>query len=81
MSFKNINIPLSFVGVLLLRILFKGATIGDSIALSALCSLYGYTKYLTFKVEIPINDSLKIDIENLKNAVGSLKIAKSMGRI
>jgi hypothetical protein len=77
---KKINYPLSAMLVLGARLVVKGASIGDAVALAALCGLYAYTLYLASKIETPINDSVKNDLEQLRNAVQSLKIAKTFGK-
>ena len=77
---KNINFSLLFIAILLARITFKGANIGDSIAVAALSALHGYGQYLKSKKEIIVNADIKRDIELLKSSVDSLKIARAMSR-
>lgn len=60
-----------------LRIIIKGASVGDSIALFAVCALYGYQAWVESKKEAPINETVKQQVQELRDAVNSLKIAKS----
>jgi hypothetical protein len=59
------------------RILIKGASVGDSIALFAVCALYGYQTYVESRKEIPINDTIKQQVSELRDAINSLKVAKT----
>jgi hypothetical protein len=74
------KIALSAMLVFGLRLVIKGAGIGDACALAALCGLYGFILYLDSKREVPINDQVKSELEQLRSAVQNLKLAKSVGR-
>jgi hypothetical protein len=75
------------VGVLLVRILYLGASVGDSFALIGLCGLYGYFLFLESKKEVPANKELKEkvnalqeELKQLQDKVGSLKMSNIIGR-
>lgn len=78
MFYKNPSfICMSVFGV---RLVALGATIGDSIAMCALCALYGYTQYLEHKQIKPINESVLQELAHVRDTVNALKVAKSFGR-
>jgi hypothetical protein len=77
---KNINFPLLFLGILLLRDSIKGANVGDAIALAAVAGLYGYKLFLESKQKVE-DASLRSEVAQIRQAVDSLKIAKAMGRM
>ncbi len=78
-------ISLGAVLVFGLRLVIKGASIGDAGALAALCALYGFSLYLETKKQQPINDSFKaevrLELEQIKTSMNGLKISKAFGRI
>jgi len=80
--FTNIkpHYPLILFILFSLRLIIKGSDLGEALALGVLASLYGYTLYLAHNKEKPINESIHTEIDNLKNTVNALKIAKSVGR-
>lgn len=65
--------PLIALGVFLCRTLITGASIGDSIELSALSALYAYYLYLESKKEPEANKQLKDDVASLREQMGSLR--------
>ena len=78
MFYKNPSfVAMAIFGV---RLVVFGAAIGDSIAMCALCALYGYTQYLEHKREKPINDSVLAELAHVRDTVNALKVAKSFGR-
>jgi hypothetical protein len=74
------NISLAATLIFGLRLVIKGAGIGDACALGALCALYGFILFLDSKKEVPINDQVKSELEQLRSAVNNLKLAKTVGR-
>jgi hypothetical protein len=76
---QKLNFPLLFLGILILRDVIKGASVGDAIALAAVAGLYGYQLYCENK-KVVIDESIRRDIEQLKHSVDGLKVAKSMSR-
>lgn len=77
---KKINPALAATLIFATRLVILGASIGDAVALIGLCALYAYTLYLDSNKEEPINDQIKSEVEQLRNAVNALKVAKSLGR-
>ncbi len=72
-SLKNANIPcLGFIAVTA-HIVMSGAGIGDAIALSAICALYGYKSYLE-KKEVDLLKSVEKELSTIKSEVSSLKL-------
>jgi len=72
-SLKNANIPcLGFIAVTI-HIVMNGAGIGDAIALSAICALYGYRSYLD-KKEGELIRVISQELNAVKTEVSSLKI-------
>ena len=71
---------LGLVAALVLRSVIYGASIGDAIAIAAVCGLHAYTNYLASTKVPDINESLRADLAEIKSTIGALKIAKSMGR-
>lgn len=63
-----------------LRCIVFSASIGDSFVLFALSALLAYQFFLESKKELPINDNIKLQIGELKDAVNALKMGKSLGR-
>jgi Ca2+/Na+ antiporter len=59
---------------------FKAINIGEALAISALCVLYGYTLFLDSKREAPINEEVKKELQELRSAVSALKVARAYGR-
>jgi hypothetical protein len=77
---KHISPTLCLVAGIVIRSVVFGASIGDAIALCAVCGLHGYLQYLNSVKTIPINDSVRAELAEIKSTVNALKIAKSMGR-
>lgn len=70
------NISLSAVLIFGLRLVLKGASVGDAAALGALCGLYGFILYLASKKESPVNDQVRSELEQMRNTITGLKLAK-----
>lgn len=51
-----------------------GLTIGDAIAVLALCASHAFQTYLNNKAEATIPEELKKDLETMKSTVASLKV-------
>lgn len=82
---KLLNFPLVILSLFTLRLLITGASIGDSIALLGLAALYGFYYYIEANKEPEINvefkekfEQLKIEIENLRHAQNTIKIASQI---
>lgn len=72
-SLKNTNIPcLGFIAVTS-HVVMSGAGIGDAIALSAICGLYGYNSYLA-KKDADLVRIIEKELYTLKTEVSSLKL-------
>lgn len=70
---------------IIIRVLISGDPIGETIGIISLSSLYGVFLYLNNNKEIPINDSFKNEINQLKqdirltkDTVSSLKLASNL---
>ena len=74
---SKINPALSCLIGITLRVIIKSATVGDAIALFAVCALYAYQAYLESRKEKPVNDSIKLEVKELRDALNALKVAKS----
>jgi len=69
--FRLFDISIIAFTALTTRIVLYGATLGDSLAISALAGVYGYHKYLHRKNEVSNMGILK-DIDNLKKDIESV---------
>lgn len=65
---------------LILHSHFKTISVGEAVAIAALCALYGFTLYVDSKKVQPINDEVKADLAELRSAVNALKIGRAFGR-
>lgn len=77
---KNINPSLSLLVALCARSVVFGASVGDALAIAAAAGLYGYWLYLESKKELPVNEQVREEIQELRGAINALKISKSLGR-
>lgn len=75
MKFVNIKLAPALVSLLVGRMLYFGASVGDALALIGLCGFYGYYLFLEANKEEPINESTKKEILDLRNEVSELKSA------
>ena len=73
-------VPIGAFVALTLRCLIFGASIGDSMLFFPISGIIGYLFFLDSRKEVPVNESLKLQIEELKDSVNALKIGKSFGR-
>lgn len=81
MKLKDINYSVALLCLSVGKILITGATLGDAIAVAALAGLYGFTYYLESKKELPINDQVKSELEQMRSAINGLKISKTFSKI
>jgi len=81
MKLKDINYSVALLCVLSGRALIIGAGIGDALVIASLCALCAFKFYTDSKKEIPINDSVKNELSDLRSAVNGLKMAKSLQRL
>jgi hypothetical protein len=59
---------------------FRASSLGQAVAIAALCATYAYNLYLDSKKEAPINEEVKKELQELRGAITSLKINKVFGR-
>lgn len=78
---KNINASLILLIAQTARCVGFGASIGDAIALIALCGLYGYLQLLKSKESEPLNDKVAKDLDEVKSAIAAIKVGRTIGRI
>lgn len=71
------NIPIYVLIGLVGRILVFGASIGDSIALSALAALYGFSCWVEANKVEPVNENFEKRLTLVENNISGLKIAKT----
>lgn len=81
MKLKDINYSVALLCLLVGKVLITGASIGDAIAIAALAGLYGFTYYVESKREIPINDQIKSELEQMRSSINGLKISKTFQKI
>lgn len=62
----------------LVKMLITSPSFPDALAITALSALVGYSLYIKSKMPAPINDKIQKDLENLQNAVSSLKLERSV---
>lgn len=71
---------LILISSLILHDHFRPSTIGQAIVIAALSAVYGYNTYLNSKKEVPINDEIKKQVEEMRQMMNSLKLTKVFGR-
>lgn len=72
--------PLAALMVVVSRVVIFGATIGDSIAVCGLSALLGFVFFLESKKQQPVNDSVKAEVEHLKNQIDGIKVSLAYRR-
>ena len=77
--FKNLNYSLTAMLVFGTRLVIFGASVGDSIALASLCALYAYSLYIEAHKPIPLNNQIRLEIDQIRTTVEALKIARVYG--
>ena len=79
---KKLNIPLLAFLAFSIRIISIGPNLTDALTLLVFALLYGTSIFIErkYKEVIPLNESIKADIEKLQGAISSLKIAHSQRR-
>jgi len=75
----GINIAALSLIAIITRSIIQGSSIGDAVAVLAVCSLYGYTLYLK-RHEVSNTESLEKQVADLHNAVQSLQMKHTMKR-
>lgn len=64
--------PLLLLSSFLLRLLITGSSIGEAVALAALCALYGTHHYIESKREAPINENFKLKVAALERQMSDI---------
>ena len=59
---------------------FRVTSVGEALAIAALCAVYAYNLYLESKKEEPINDVLKKEIADIRATMGALKVGRAFGK-
>lgn len=79
---KDFMISINFTILVLLmigtRITICGASIGDALALIAVCGLQGFAKLLESKKSEPINEQLARELNDIKTTVSGLLIKQTV---
>lgn len=74
------NPILVFLGSLVAHAHFRVTSIGEALAIAALCALYGYQLYLDSKREEPVNDQVKKELAEMRSILAALKIGRAFGK-
>lgn len=74
------NFLLGLLAIVVGRIMIMGASIGDSLALAALCGCVGYLSFLETKKVINLNEDVLRELDSLKTIVQTLRIGRSLGK-
>jgi hypothetical protein len=80
MKLKDINYSVALLCVLSGRAVILGCSVGDALAIAALCALCGFRYYTESKKEAPINDTVKNELEQIRSTLNGLKMARSIQR-
>jgi hypothetical protein len=59
---------------------FRPSTIGQAVVIAALCATHCYNLYLNSKKEKPVNEEVKKELAELRQAVNSVKLTKVFAR-
>lgn len=78
---KSLNYPVIFLTILVGRAAYMGCGVGDAIAIVGLAGLCAYNIYIEGNKERPMSDGFRLELDNLRSTVDSLKIAKTLGRL
>jgi hypothetical protein len=78
---KNINLFNILVIAIVARIVFKGAEIGDALALLPLVGYQAHKNYLKTKEVEPLGPKLEKELMDMRTTLNTLKIAKAYGKI
>jgi hypothetical protein len=71
---KKINVPMALLCLLSLRLMFTDSALSMAlVAVGATC-LYAYKQYLDTKIEKPINEEVKKDLEAIKNQMSNIAV-------
>lgn len=84
---KLVSFPALILSAFLIRLLVTGASIGDSLVIIGLASLYASWSYFESKKETPVNKAILdrvVDLEEIvkstKETVNSLKLGANLKR-
>jgi hypothetical protein len=71
------------VALLLLagRAVIFSASIGDAISIASIAALCAYAQFLKTKEQIPVNEMLRKELDDMRSTLNALKIAKNFGRL
>lgn len=76
----NFNMIMVAYVAFVTRLVIYGANMGDAIAVLSLSALYGLDKYIKSRQQPPINTQMIREIENIKAAITTLKLEKTVRR-
>lgn len=74
------KLPYGLLSAYVAKLLYFGANVSDAIIVASLVGLVSFFYFVNSKKEQPINDEVKKDIEELKNRVSNISIAKTFVR-
>ena len=65
-----------------LRCVVAGATMGDAVAIAAICGLQGFVKwnesYIAIKKQQPLNEKVELELQAMRAVVSGLAIKNSV---
>ena len=74
----SINFSLVVLLMVVSRVAVFGASIGEALAVVAVCGLYGFNKWLDSKKPQTVNEQLQKDLMDIKSTVSNLLIKQSV---
>lgn len=77
---KTVTPQLILLSAIVVRVAVFGASIGDALAIAALCGLHGFAMFLKSKQQPDINSELKKEIADMRSSVNALKIGRTFGK-
>lgn len=60
------------------RIAVSGASVGDALALASVCGLQGFQLWLATKKQVPVNDIVAKELNDMKTHLAGLVIKNSI---
>ena len=78
---KKVSLINILVVAIVARIVFKGAEIGDALALLPLIGFQCHQNYLKSKEVEPLTPRVEKELAEMKSALNAIKIAKAYGKI
>jgi hypothetical protein len=78
---KKISLINVLVVAIVARIVFKGAEIGDALALLPLIGFQCHQNYLKSKEVEPLSPKVEKQLADMQSTLNALKIAKAYGKI